>query len=87
MGIPYFHHCRYLAPAFLFADTVSQTSRPLPLSIPVPDHAFFPLYAPSFTLDVPQGNMQDLNTNSYLCEVERCFENVLRELEPKMTST
>ncbi|TFL02091.1 hypothetical protein BDV98DRAFT_592583 [Pterulicium gracile] len=45
-------------------------ARPLPLDTPIPDHPAFPQYAPSFTLDVPAGNMRDMNTDEYLREVE-----------------
>ncbi|RDB18669.1 Histone deacetylase 8 [Hypsizygus marmoreus] len=56
---------------------------PLPLDTPIPDHAGFPLYAPSFTLDVPAGTMQDRNSDTYLSEVGRRFEGVVRELEAR----
>ena len=51
------------------ADLV-QLRRPLPLDSDIPDHNAFPLYAPSFTLDVPAGNAQDQNTEEYLQTVE-----------------
>ncbi|RPD65254.1 Arginase/deacetylase [Lentinus tigrinus ALCF2SS1-7] len=44
--------------------------RPLPLDADIPDHGVFPLYAPSFTLDVPPGTMVDQNTDAYLQQVE-----------------
>ena len=51
-------------------DFCSQLDRPLPLSTPIPDHTFFPAYAPSFILDVPPSTMQDQNTEAYLQNVE-----------------
>ncbi|KZO99790.1 Arginase/deacetylase [Calocera viscosa TUFC12733] len=36
--------------------------RPLDVGADIPDHAFFEQYAPSFTLDVPEGTMRDENT-------------------------
>ncbi|PCH45034.1 histone deacetylase 8 [Wolfiporia cocos MD-104 SS10] len=43
---------------------------PLSLDANIPDHAAYPLYEHSFTLDVPQGNAQDQNSDEYLSEVE-----------------
>ncbi|KAF5380032.1 hypothetical protein D9615_006178 [Tricholomella constricta] len=57
---------------------------PLPLDAPIPDHANFPLYAPSFTLDVPRGTMQDQNTDAYLMEVEKCYEGVVSVIRERM---
>ncbi|KAG6918390.1 hypothetical protein DXG01_014791 [Tephrocybe rancida] len=57
---------------------------PLPLDTHIPDHPGFPLYGPSFTLDVPAGTMQDKNTDAYLQSVEVCFTEVVRVLEEKM---
>jgi histone deacetylase 8 len=50
--------------------------------MPIPDHAGFLAYAPSFTLDVPAGNMPDLNGQEHLERLDRCFElalGVMRE--------
>ncbi|KAJ7637011.1 hypothetical protein FB45DRAFT_907996 [Roridomyces roridus] len=49
---------------------------PLSLDTEIPDHAHFPLYAPSFTLDVPAGNMQDQNSDDYLDTVDSAFESI-----------
>lgn len=54
---------------------------PLPLDSEIPDHKAFPLYAHSFTLDVPAGTMQDTNTDSYLSEVEVRFGEVAASIE------
>lgn len=56
------------------SDIRFQFRKPLPLSSDIPDHSAFPLYAPSFTLDVPPGNSQDRNTEAYLVDVENRFE-------------
>jgi histone deacetylase 8 len=40
----------------------------------------FPAYAPSFTLDVPAGNMRDLNSDEYLTHVSAVFGAVSQEL-------
>lgn len=59
---------------------------PLSLDTEIPDHTGFPLYAPSFILDVPAGNMQDLNTEEDLQLVEACFEKVLGLIKEKISS-
>ncbi|KAI0045924.1 Arginase/deacetylase [Auriscalpium vulgare] len=53
---------------------------PLPLDTPIPDHAGFPLYAPSFTLDVPAGGVRDENTSETLSELERAFDPIVESL-------
>ncbi|EMD31974.1 hypothetical protein CERSUDRAFT_119291 [Gelatoporia subvermispora B] len=40
--------------------------RQLSVEANIPHHSAFPLYAPSFTLDVSSGTMQDLNSIKYL---------------------
>ncbi|KAL0958306.1 hypothetical protein HGRIS_000451 [Hohenbuehelia grisea] len=57
---------------------------PLPLDSQIPDHTMFPSYAPSFTLDVPAGNMQDENTEAYLTSVENCFQEAVVALEQRL---
>ncbi|TCD64178.1 hypothetical protein EIP91_004450 [Steccherinum ochraceum] len=42
----------------------------------IPDHAAFPLYAPSFTLDFPAGNVRDQNTPEYLDDVCARFSRI-----------
>ncbi|KAI0301552.1 histone deacetylase complex protein [Multifurca ochricompacta] len=49
---------------------------PLALDTPIPPHPGFPMYAPSFILDVPTGNVRDENTDEYLTEVDAIFELV-----------
>ncbi|KAF5345921.1 hypothetical protein D9758_011417 [Tetrapyrgos nigripes] len=77
------------ARAWAFLTSVI-TGSPLPLSTPIPQcHAnkpsetfqYFPSFAPSFTLDVPPGNMYDLNTGEYFDRVKRAFEGVYEVLE------
>ncbi|KIJ61496.1 hypothetical protein HYDPIDRAFT_96532 [Hydnomerulius pinastri MD-312] len=63
------------ARAWAFLTSVA-VSPPLPLDTPIPDHRAFPLYQPSFTLDVPAGNMQDQNSEEYLQDVETHYERV-----------
>ncbi|KAF8870964.1 histone deacetylase complex protein [Gymnopilus junonius] len=57
---------------------------PLSLATEIPDHAGFPLYAPSFTLDVPAGNMSDHNTQEYLTSIKSCFDKVLVALHSRL---
>lgn len=67
-------HTRFISP-------VLQLDHPLPLDTEIPEHSAFPLYAPSFTLDVPAGNMQDQNTEEYLASIEACFTDVVPEIK------
>lgn len=34
------------------------------------------MYAPSFTLDVPAGNVRDENSDEYLTEIDSIFERI-----------
>ncbi|KAI0819455.1 histone deacetylase complex protein [Trametes gibbosa] len=61
--------------------------RPLPLDADIPDHGAFPLYAPSFILDVPPGNMQDKNTPQYLQHVEDVFVQVIDKIRDRVERT
>ncbi|KAI0056362.1 Arginase/deacetylase [Artomyces pyxidatus] len=56
----------------------------LALDTQIPDHGAFPLYAPSFTLDVPPGNVRDENTEEYLTHVEGVFEGVVQEIVDRL---
>ncbi|KAI5889109.1 Arginase/deacetylase [Schizophyllum commune H4-8] len=62
------------ARAYAYLTSIA-LDRPLPLSTPIPDHTFFPAYAPSFILDVPPSTMQDENTDVYLQKVEAAFQS------------
>ncbi|KAF8504298.1 Arginase/deacetylase [Russula emetica] len=57
---------------------------PLSLDTPIPNHAGFPIYAPSFTLDVPPSNVRDENTESYLTKVDAIFERVAEILRTRL---
>ncbi|KAF9459125.1 histone deacetylase complex protein [Collybia nuda] len=61
-------------------------NNPLNLEAEIPDHSGFPLYEPSFTLDVPAGNMQDQNTEAYLQSVESCFENIIELIKKRLNA-
>ena len=56
---------------------------PLSLESEIPDHKAFPLYAHSFTLDVPAGTMQDTNPEAYLSGVEARFGEVVPMIEAR----
>lgn len=58
--------------------------RSLSLDTEIPDHSGFPLYAPSFTLDVPQRNMHDHNTDDYLSSVEAAFQDVIPIIQARL---
>ncbi|KAJ6501259.1 hypothetical protein DFH09DRAFT_1444675 [Mycena vulgaris] len=57
---------------------------PLSLDTEIPDHTHFPAYAPSFSLDVPAGNMQDQNSTDYLRTVDDSFESVIATIAERM---
>ncbi|KAH9956155.1 histone deacetylase 8 [Russula dissimulans] len=57
---------------------------PLALDTPIPHHAGFPLYAPSFILDVPPSNVRDENTDDYLKKVDTTFEHVAEILRTQL---
>ncbi|KAJ7723396.1 hypothetical protein B0H16DRAFT_1666152 [Mycena metata] len=58
---------------------------PLSPDLSIPDHDHFPLYAPSFVLDVPAGNMQDQNSDEYLETVKQTFDGVATVIAERMT--
>ncbi|GBE87672.1 Histone deacetylase phd1 [Sparassis crispa] len=74
-----------VARAWTYLTSIALGS-PIPLESDIPDHDAFPLYAPSFTLDVPSGTMQDQNTEKYLSEVEECFSYVAGVIEKRLSS-
>ncbi|KAL5483285.1 hypothetical protein ACEPAI_8515 [Sanghuangporus weigelae] len=55
----------------------------IPPDTPIPDHSAFPLYAPSFTLDVPAGNMRDENLEEYFSEIETVYSTVIAKLRER----
>ncbi|KAJ7098377.1 histone deacetylase complex protein [Mycena epipterygia] len=57
---------------------------PLSLETEIPDHTHFPAYAPSFSLDVPAGNMQDQNSDDYLRTVDESFDGVVAAIAERM---
>ncbi|KAH8100349.1 histone deacetylase 8 [Cristinia sonorae] len=59
---------------------------PLSPETDIPDHAAFPFYAPSFTLDVPAGNVQDQNTQNYLDEVQARLARIACIIAERMES-
>ncbi|KAF9515690.1 hypothetical protein BS47DRAFT_1371945 [Hydnum rufescens UP504] len=60
---------------------------PLSLDLSIPDHSAFPMYAPSFILDVPPGNMTDQNKDAYLRQIEERFAGLVDRLLPLCTSS
>ena len=64
-------------------DDIGQLGRPLSLEADIPDHGAFPLYAPSFTLDVPAGHVQDKNTEDYLQRVSDVFAQVVEAIQQR----
>lgn len=64
--------------------TSHRLDNPLPLDTNIPDHSGFPLYAPSFTLDVPAGNMLDENTEAYLQSVEERYDTIISTLQERL---
>ncbi|KAK7046839.1 Hist-deacetyl domain-containing protein [Favolaschia claudopus] len=58
---------------------------PLSIDTQIPDHPYFPLYAPSFILEVPAGNMQDQNSEDYLHTIDKAFDDVVATIARRMT--
>lgn len=71
------------ARAWAYMTSVALGSPLLP-EADIPDHAAFPLYAPSFTLDVPPGNVQDQNTAEYLDDVQARFNCIAEIIETRV---
>lgn len=61
-----------------------QLGRALPPDTDIPDHAAFPLYAPSFTLGVPAGNAPDRNEDADLNKIAVHLEAAARMIEDMM---
>ncbi|KAK1231451.1 hypothetical protein PQX77_005431 [Marasmius sp. AFHP31] len=75
------YHAPNAARAWAYITSIALDC-PLDLDTGIPvSHDAFPLYAPSFTLDVPPGNMEDRNSTSSMSEVKERFEWVCRVLE------
>ncbi|KAG8694802.1 hypothetical protein FRC08_008249 [Ceratobasidium sp. 394] len=62
------------------------TGDPLSIHADIPDHAAFLQYAPSFTLDVPVGNMRDENTDRELGHIESTFEVLISRIQRAQSS-
>ena len=76
---------RQSARGHLFRLTrLEQCGVPLALDTPIPHHAGFPLYAPSFILDVPPSTVRDDNTDDYLKKVDTIFERVAEILRTQL---
>jgi len=52
----------------------------------IPDHAAFPLYAPSFSLDIPKGNMINENTDNYLSTLEDRFTQIVQKIRERIST-
>jgi histone deacetylase 8 len=65
---------------------VSQGGEPLSLDADIPEYSGYLHFKPSFTLDVPAGNMRDQNTEEHLQTIEATYENILPILHSRMVS-
>ncbi|TFK41576.1 histone deacetylase 8 [Crucibulum laeve] len=61
--------------------------RPIDLETEIPDHVGFPLYGPSFTMDVSPGNMHNHNSDEYLGSIENKFEDIIVELQKRLENS
>ncbi|KAG0706890.1 hypothetical protein DFH29DRAFT_898822 [Suillus ampliporus] len=59
---------------------------PLSLDADIPEYSGYLHFKPSFTLDVPAGNMQDQNTEEYFQIIEATYEPILSILHSRMVS-
>lgn len=57
---------------------------PLSLDADIPEYSGYLRFKPSFTLDVPAGNMQDQNTEEYFQAIEATYEGILSVLDSRM---
>ncbi|KAI6142827.1 hypothetical protein BKA82DRAFT_532135 [Pisolithus tinctorius] len=72
------------ARAWAYLTSIAMGNR-LPVDTDILEHRALPLYQPSFTLDVPAGNMRDENSEEYLLEVERRFERIREVLSCRLS--
>ncbi|TFK66344.1 histone deacetylase complex protein [Pluteus cervinus] len=79
------YHSANAARAWAYITSLS-LGNPLDLDTHIPDHHSFPQYEPSFTLDIPSGNMQDLNTEADLQEIESCYHQVISRLRDRLSA-
>lgn len=79
------YHSPNAARAWAYLTSIA-LGQPLSLDTDIPDHNAFPLYAPSFTLDIPSGNTSDQNTPSSLDEVNTRFARVAEIIRRKTPS-
>ncbi|KAF8624997.1 hypothetical protein AX15_005626 [Amanita polypyramis BW_CC] len=59
--------------------------QPLDLEATIPDHEGFPFYAPSFTLDVAAGTMQDKNSEEHLRMIEQQYQHIIAAIEDQLS--
>ncbi|KAF9476814.1 histone deacetylase complex protein [Pholiota conissans] len=59
-------------------------NKPLDLETEIPDHVGFPLYGPSFTLNVSAGNMNDHNSEEDLGTLHTRFDNIIEVLQKRL---
>ncbi|KAI0027665.1 hypothetical protein K488DRAFT_60723, partial [Vararia minispora EC-137] len=77
------YHSANTARAWAYLTSVVKGDA-LSLDTPIPDHAAFPAYAPSFTLDVPPGAARDENDDTHIDAVLRAFERAAETVREKM---
>ena len=70
--------------AYSCSRLFGQCGVPLAPDTPIPNHAGFPMYAPSFILDVPASSVRDENTDEYLTKVDATFEDVAKILRTQL---
>jgi len=59
--------------------------QPLDPDASIPDHEGFPFYAPSFTLDVVAGTMQDKNSDEYLITIEEHYKPIVAAIKDRFS--
>lgn len=66
------YHSANAARAWTYLTSIA-LNRPLQADMAIPEHASWPRYAPSFTLEIERGNMSDENGIGYLGQVDEMF--------------
>jgi len=79
------YHSANAARAWTYLTSIA-LDKPLDLDTEIPDHSGFPLYEPSFTLDVPAGNMRDHNSDENIKTIVNHFENIIPYLQRRLNA-
>ncbi|WWC70151.1 uncharacterized protein I206_104098 [Kwoniella pini CBS 10737] len=69
------------------AITASLLDRPINAETSIPHHEHFEKYAHSFTMEVPEGHMEDQNDPNYIAQACKDFEQIASRIEDIVASS